>query len=88
MDLMLLFRSDREVPLRWRGDPPQGAGTCRHPMDHSRMQGASLTGIRDWLEQSGLGKYAEVFAEHEITLEVLPHLTESDIDRLAAEGAV
>jgi class 3 adenylate cyclase len=41
-----------------------------------------VTGIRDWLEQLGLEKYAAVFAEHEITLDVLPDLTEADIDRL------
>ena len=42
-----------------------------------------MTGIEDWLEQLGLAKYAAVFAEHEITPEVLPDLTEADIDRLA-----
>ncbi len=42
-----------------------------------------VTGIQDWLERLGLEKYAAVFAEHEITLEVLPDLTEADIDRLA-----
>ena len=42
-----------------------------------------MTSIQDWLEQHGLAKYAALFAEHEITLEVLPDLTESDIDRLA-----
>jgi hypothetical protein len=41
-----------------------------------------VTGIRDWLEQLGLEKYAAVFAEHEITLDVLRDLTEADIDRL------
>jgi hypothetical protein len=47
------------------------------------MQGASVTSIGDWLERLGLEKYASVFAEHDITLEALPHLTEPDIDRLA-----
>lgn len=42
-----------------------------------------MTGILDWLERHGLEKYAAVFEAHEITLEELPHLTESDIDRLA-----
>ena len=41
--------------------------------------------MQDWLERQGLAKYATVFAEHEITLEVLPDLTESDIERLAAQ---
>ena len=42
-----------------------------------------MTGIQEWLEQHGLEKYAPVFGAHEITLEALPDLTESDIDRLA-----
>ena len=42
-----------------------------------------MTRIGDWLQQHGLEKYAAVFAEHEITLEVLPDLTEADVDRLA-----
>jgi class 3 adenylate cyclase/tetratricopeptide (TPR) repeat protein len=42
-----------------------------------------VTSIEEWLERIGLAKYAAVFAEHEITPEVLPDLTEADIDRLA-----
>jgi class 3 adenylate cyclase/tetratricopeptide (TPR) repeat protein len=42
-----------------------------------------MTGIQSWLQQLGLEKYGALFAEHEITLEVLPDLTESDLDRLA-----
>ena len=42
-----------------------------------------MTEIEDWLKQQGLEKYGVVFAEHEITLDVLPELTESDVDRLA-----
>jgi hypothetical protein len=30
----------------------------------------------------GLGKYAQVFAEGEIDFEVLPHLTETDLESL------
>jgi len=41
-----------------------------------------VTSIAEWLQKVGLEKYAPLFAEHEITLEVLPHLTEADIDRL------
>jgi class 3 adenylate cyclase len=39
--------------------------------------------MREWLEQIGLGRYAPVFDEHEITLDLLPDLTETDIDKLA-----
>jgi len=41
-----------------------------------------VTEIGRWLQELGLEKYASVFAEHEITLEALPDLTEADIDRL------
>jgi class 3 adenylate cyclase/predicted ATPase len=35
--------------------------------------------ISEWLEDLGLGKYAEVFAENEIDLAALPHVTEEDL---------
>lgn len=38
--------------------------------------------IREWLECLGLGKYVEVFAENEIDLDVLPHLSEGDLNEL------
>ncbi|MBX7194788.1 MAG: AAA family ATPase [Sandaracinaceae bacterium] len=41
-----------------------------------------MSGIGDWLRSAGLGKYAARFEEEEITLEVLPHLTESDLSAL------
>jgi hypothetical protein len=47
------------------------------------MSGGTVTEIQDWLKEIGLEKYAAVFTEHEITLEVLADLTASDIDRLA-----
>jgi hypothetical protein len=41
-----------------------------------------VTGILEWLRDLGLERYAPVFAEHEIALDVLPDLTEADVDRL------
>ncbi|MCG3134134.1 MAG: hypothetical protein HMLKMBBP_01421 [Planctomycetes bacterium] len=35
-----------------------------------------------WLQKAGLEKHAAVFADNEITLEDLPHLTDADLDRL------
>ncbi len=35
-----------------------------------------------WLEQLGLGKYAEMFAENDIGPDVLPHLTEEHLKEL------
>jgi class 3 adenylate cyclase/tetratricopeptide (TPR) repeat protein len=41
-----------------------------------------VSSIAEWLQQIGLEKYVALFAEKEITLDVLPHLTESDIAEL------
>ena len=35
-----------------------------------------------WLETVGLGKYAEVFAENEVDFDILPQLTDSDLEKL------
>ena len=35
--------------------------------------------ISDWLEKLGLGQYARTFAENEIDVSVLPHLTDQDL---------
>ena len=35
--------------------------------------------IADWLEKLGLGQYAQTFAENEIDVSVLPHLTDQDL---------
>ena len=37
--------------------------------------------IEQWLEALGLGRYAEAFADNEIGLDALPHLTEDDLDQ-------
>jgi len=46
------------------------------------MRWGPLTGVQEWLAQLGLEKYAAVFAEHDISLDLLPDLTEADVDRL------
>ena len=38
--------------------------------------------VDHWLEGLGLGRYADLFAEHEIDLEVLPDLSEHDLEKL------
>lgn len=35
-----------------------------------------------WLEKLDLGKYAEIFAKHEVSVRDLPHLTEDDLKNL------
>ncbi len=42
-----------------------------------------MTGTGEWLRDLGLEKYEALFAEHEITVDLLPHLTVSDVDRLS-----
>ena len=39
-------------------------------------------GITEWLEERGLGKYAQAFEQNDIDLEVLPHLTDADLEKL------
>ena len=40
------------------------------------------TPITDWLENLGLGQYAQRFVENEITLSILPDLTDGDLKEL------
>ena len=35
--------------------------------------------IADWLQKLGLGQYAQTFAENEIDVSVLPHLSDQDL---------
>jgi class 3 adenylate cyclase/tetratricopeptide (TPR) repeat protein len=41
-----------------------------------------MTDIRQWLEQRGLGKHADLLLEHEVDLEVLSELEESDLESI------
>jgi len=41
-----------------------------------------MTDMKQWLEQHGLGKYAELLAENEVDFEVLPELEEADLERI------
>ena len=38
--------------------------------------------ISRWLDERGLGRYAKVFAENEIDLDVLPHVTNEDLKEI------
>ena len=38
--------------------------------------------IADWLQNIGLGQYAQRFAENDITFTILPHLTDQDLKEL------
>jgi class 3 adenylate cyclase len=43
---------------------------------------ASMTGASAWLEELGLGQYAQVFAEQSIDFSVISDLTEGDLEKL------
>ena len=41
-----------------------------------------MSDIREWLEELGLGQYAEALAENAIDLETLPHVSDADLKDL------
>ena len=43
-------------------------------------------GVGDWLRSLGLGQYEAVFRESEIDPEVLPELTDADLDKLGVSA--
>ena len=38
--------------------------------------------VADWLQKLGLGQYAQPFAENDIDVSVLPHLTDADLEKI------
>ena len=38
--------------------------------------------VDEWLERLGLSRYRAVFAEHDIDREILPDLTDQDLEKL------
>src|ERR1700751_4471825 len=40
------------------------------------------SGLKQWLEDNGLGQYADLFLQHRIDLDVIPDLTEQDVAEL------
>ncbi len=51
-----------------------------HPVDD--IFGSVMSTLQAWLDQHGLGKYAELFAKNDIGLNVLPDLTDADLEKL------
>ncbi len=41
-----------------------------------------MSALRTWLDQHGIGKHAELFAKNDIGLDVLPDLTDVDLEKL------
>ena len=59
------------------------AGTRVDMLASTDLGGFNRMGrLRQWLDRIGLGKYAEVFAENDIDLDVLPDLSDDDFEKL------
>ena len=71
-----------------------GRGNSRRPANHKAGQlaaterlsrqavwGAAMD-LGEWLKGLGLGQYEETFHEHEIDADVLPDLTEADLEKI------
>ena len=56
--------------------PAEGNG------ERSNQPGGAPSGIADWLEEFGLGRYASAFAENDIDFSVLPDLSDADLREL------
>src|SRR5262245_14389586 len=79
-------------PLNEGNTQDQFACRCRRRIDHRRRDwslgywGRATVSADDriaaWLDEIGLGQYATVFAENAIDLDVLPDVTETDLEKL------
>ena len=43
--------------------------------------------VAEWLKGLGLGQYEATFREHEIDADVLPDLTEADLEKIGLDSA-
>jgi SAM domain (Sterile alpha motif) len=48
----------------------------------SKPWGPPMQQIADWLEKLNLGQYAQRFAENDIDVSVLRHLTDADLEKI------
>jgi class 3 adenylate cyclase/predicted ATPase len=48
----------------------------------TKAPAGTMQQIADWLQNIGLGQYAQRFAENDITFAILPHLTDQDLKEL------
>jgi len=58
-------------PFGGFGWPPEAFGLC-----------AKMTNLQHWLEEIGLPQYADLFAKNDIDWEILPDLTEYDLEKV------
>ena len=48
----------------------------------TKAPAGAMQQVADWLQNIGLGQYAQRFAENDITFAILPHLTDQDLKEL------
>ena len=68
-------RTEDHARTRSVGDPQR--------LRYARASFTAMQQIADWLQKLGLGQYAQRFAENEIDVSVLPHLTDQDLKDIA-----
>jgi hypothetical protein len=44
--------------------------------------------VAEWLEKLGLGRYAQRFAENDISISVLPDLTDQDLKEIGCRSVI
>ena len=49
---------------------------------HGEIVGAAMHEIADWLKKLGMSEYAERFAANDIEIDILPELTDHDLEEL------
>jgi class 3 adenylate cyclase/predicted ATPase len=71
-------------PIESKADVPSNAlDTLFGLDDHAALGGWNTTmDVAVWLQQLGLGQYQAAFRESEIDADILPELTESDLEKL------
>lgn len=57
----------------------------RHGADDARVGQDGFSRVREWLEESGFGNYADVFEMHEVDEEALPLLTFRDLKEMGVQ---
>src|SRR5262245_52559431 len=85
-------------PLNEGNTQDQFACRCRRCIGHGQRDwslgywGRATVSADDriaaWLEEVGLGQYATVFAENAIDLDVLPDVTETDLEKWVSRSAI
>src|SRR6516225_3683398 len=58
------------------------AGVMVRSLGDDPRQRAAMQQIADWLEKLGMSEYAQRFAQNDVDISVLPHLSDNDLKEL------